>query len=102
MTDFFDSKNIIYGYNMKNGSIFHVLQKFQNLYFYQADRESWIYLPDSSVQVYEIVGCEEVKAAGEAYELGNGNEEEKELILSTCSSRSAWRVIVKGKLKHHS
>ena len=99
--DFSDSKNIIYGHNMRNGSMFHVLRKFQDLDFYQANREIWLYLPDGSVQVYEIVGCEEVKAAGEAYELGNGNEEEKELILSTCSSRSAWRVVVKGKLKHH-
>lgn len=102
MADFSDNKNIIYGHNMRNGSMFHVLRKFQNLDFYQANREIWLYLPDGSVQVYEIVGCEEVKAVGEAYELGNGNEEEKELILSTCSSRSAWRVIVKGKLKHHS
>ena len=102
MADFSDSKNIIYGHNMRNGSMFHVLRKFQDLDFYQSNREIWLYLPDGSVEVYEIVGCEEVKAAGEAYELGNGNEEEKELILSTCSSRSAWRVIVKGKLKHHS
>ena len=101
-SDFSDSKNIIYGHNMRNGSMFHVLRKFQDLDFYQANREIWLYLPDGSVQVYEIVGCEEVKAAGEAYELGNGNEEEKELILSTCSSRSAWRVIVRGELKHHS
>ena len=98
-SDFSDSKNIIYGHNMRNGSMFHVLRKFQDLDFYQANREIWLYLPDGSVQVYEIVGCEEVKAAGEAYELGNGNEEEKELILSTCSSRSAWRVIVRGNLK---
>ena len=101
-SDFSDSKNIIYGHNMRNGSMFHVLRKFQDLDLYQANREIWLYLPDGSVQVYEIVGCEEVKAAGEAYELGNGNEEEKELILSTCSSRSAWRVIVRGELKHHS
>ena len=102
MADFSDSKNIIYGHNMRNGSMFHVLRKFQNLDFYQSNREIWLYLPDGSVEVYEIVGCEEVKAAGEAYELGNRNEEEKELILSTCSSRSEWRVIVKGKLKYHS
>ena len=98
MTDFFDSKNIIYGYNMKNGSIFHVLQKFQNLYFYQADRESWIYLPDSSVQVYEIVECEEVNTEREAYELGNRNKNEKERILSTFSSQSDWRMIVRGEM----
>ena len=80
--------------------MFHVLRKFQNLDFYQANREIWLYLPDGSVQVYEIVGCEEVKATGEAYELQTGKIEDKELILSTCSSRSEWRVIVRGK--HHS
>lgn len=100
--DFSDSKNIIYGHNMRDGSMFHVLRKFQDLDFYQANREIWLYLPDGSVQVYEIVGCEEVKAAGEIYELQTGKIEDKELILSTCSSRSEWRVIVKGNLKHHS
>lgn len=100
--DFSDSKNIIYGHNMRDGSMFHVLRKFQNLDFYQANREIWLYLPDGSVQVYEIVGCEEVKAAGAVYELQTGKIEDKELILSTCSSRSEWRVIVRGKLKHHS
>ena len=66
-SDFSDGKNIIYGHNMRDGSMFHVLRKFQDLDFYQANREIWLYLPDGSVQVYEIVGCEEVKAAGEAY-----------------------------------
>ena len=97
--DFSDRKNIIYGHNIRNGSMFHVLRKFQNLDFYQANREIWLYLPDGSVQVYEIVGCEEVKAAGEAYELQTGKTEGKELVLSTCSSRSEWRVIVRGNLK---
>lgn len=99
--DFSDGKNIIYGHNMRDGSMFHVLRKFQDLDFYQANREIWLYLPDGSVQVYEIVGCEEVKAAGAVYELQTGKIEDKELILSTCSSRSEWRVIVKGNLKHH-
>lgn len=97
-SDFSDGKNIIYGHNMRNGSMFHVLRNFQDLDFYQANREIWLYLPDGSVQVYEIVGCEEVKAAGEVYELQTGKKEDKELILSTCSSRSDWRVIVRGRL----
>ena len=63
--------------------MFHVLRKFQDLDFYQANREIWLYMPDGSVQVYEIVGCEEVKAAGEAYELGNGNEDRKSTRLNS-------------------
>lgn len=96
--DFSDGKNIIYDHNMRDGSMFHVLRKFQDLDFYQANREIWLYPSDGSVQVYEIVGCEEVRAAGEVYELQTGKIEDKELILSTCSSRSEWRVIVRGKL----
>ena len=98
-SDFSDGKNIIYGHNMRDGSMFHVLRKFQDLDFYQANREIWLYLPDGSVQVYEIVGCEEVKAAGEEYELQTGKTEGKELVLSTCSARSEGRVIVRGNLK---
>ena len=32
--DFSDSKNIIYGHNMRDGSMFHVLRDFQDLDFY--------------------------------------------------------------------
>ena len=97
-SDFTDSKNIIYGHNMKDGSMFHVLRNFQKIDFYQKNREILLYLPDGSVQSYKIVACEEVRAAGEVYELGGENKEEKELILSTCSSRSELRVIVKGNI----
>ena len=50
--DFSDSKNIIYGHNMRDGSMFHVLRNFQDLDFYQANREIWLYLPDGSVQCF--------------------------------------------------
>lgn len=43
------------------------------------------------MQVYEIVGVEEVRAAGEVYELQIGKIEDKEMILSTCSPRSELR-----------
>lgn len=94
--DFTDRKNIIYGHNMKDGSMFHVLRNFQDMDFYNKHREILLYLPDGSAQVYEIVEYEEVKATGEVYEMGNENIEEKEIILSTCSSRSDRRLIVRG------
>lgn len=95
--DFSDSRSIIYGHNMKDGSMFHVLRKFQGREFYQENREIRLYLPDGSVRVYEIVGCEEVEAAGDTYELGTGKKDGKELILSTCSARADRRVVVRGK-----
>ena len=81
---------------MRNGSMFHVLRKFQDPDFYQANREIWLYLLDGSAEVYGIVGCEAVKIAGETYELQIGKIGGKDLILSTCSLRSEWRGIVRG------
>ncbi|MBM6801848.1 class B sortase [Mediterraneibacter glycyrrhizinilyticus] len=95
--DFSDSRSIIYGHNMKDGSMFHVLRKFQDWEFYKENREIWLYLPDGSVRVYEIVECEEVEAAGDTYELGTGKKDAKELILSTCSAKADRRVVVRGK-----
>lgn len=92
--DFTDSKSIIYGHNMKDKTMFHVLRNFQDMDFYNKHREIWIYLPDGSTQVYEIVKYEEVKATGEVYEMVNGSIEEKEIILSTCTSRLDYRAIV--------
>lgn len=100
--DFTDSKNIIYGHNMKDGSMFHMLRKFQDIDFYREHGEIWLYLPNGSTQVYEIVGYEEVRATGEVYKIGSKNIEEKQIILSTCSSGSDRRVILRGNLKYNS
>ena len=65
MADFSDSKNIIYGHNMRNGSMFHVLREVPESGFLSGKPGDLAFtMPDGSVQVYEIVGCEEVKAAG--------------------------------------
>ena len=85
--DFTEQRVIIYGHNMKDGSMFHVLRKFQDIDFYREHGEIWLYLPNGSTQVYEIVEYEEVRATGEVYKMGNKNIEENEIILSTCSSR---------------
>lgn len=98
--DFTEQRVIIYGHNMKDGSMFHVLRKFQDIDFYREHEEIWLYLPNGSTQVYEIVEYEEVRTTGEVYKMGNKNIEENEIILSTCSSRSDRRLIVKGILKN--
>ena len=47
--DFSDSKNIIYGHNMKDGSMFHVLRNYQDIDFFQEHTEKCsgilIYIP---------------------------------------------------------
>lgn len=97
--DFSNQKNIIYGHNMKDGSMFYCLRQYQSLSFLQEHQEIEVYLPDGRREVYRISSCEEVEATGEAYQLGIEEAGNKELLLSTCSTRSEWRVIVSGNLE---
>lgn len=100
--DFSDSKNIIYGHNMKDGSMFHVLRNYQDIDFFQEHTNMEVYLPDGRGLNYQITACEQVPADSEIYQIEKGNAEEKEeneIILSTCSARTSIRIIVKASLK---
>ena len=44
--DFTDNNTVIYGHNMKNGSMFAQLHKFEDPDFFRNNREIWIYLPE--------------------------------------------------------
>lgn len=44
--DFTDNNTVIYGHNMKNGSMFAQLHKYEDSDFFDANREVLIYLPD--------------------------------------------------------
>ncbi len=44
--DFTDNNTVIYGHNMKNGSMFAQLHKFEDPDFFDANREVLIYLPE--------------------------------------------------------
>ena len=88
--DFSDSKSIIYGHNMKDGSMFHILRNYRNIEFFQKYQEMEVYLPDGRVLNYEIAACEEVEADSDVYQITQESRESKkgnEIILSTCSSR---------------
>ena len=114
--DFSDSKNIIYGhnmkdgsmfgglkaYNMKDGSMFHVLRNYQDIDFFQEHTDMEVYLPDGRSLNYQITACEQVPADSEIYQIERGYAEdskENEIILSTCSARTSIRIIVKASLK---
>lgn len=100
--DFSDSKNIIYGHNMKDGSMFHVLRNYQDIDFFQEHTNMEVYLPDGRSFNYQITACEQVAADSEIYQIERGYAEdskENEIILSTCSARTSIRIIVKASLK---
>mgnify|MGYP000447278388 FL=1 len=100
--DFSNRKSILYGHNMKDGSMFHVLRNYQDIDFFQEHTDMEVYLPDGRSLNYQITACEQVPADSEIYQIERGYAEdskENEIILSTCSARTSIRIIVKASLK---
>ena len=56
--DFTDPNTIIYGHNMKNGSMFHNLRYFSEADFFEEHEELYIYLPDK-ILTYRIINSYE-------------------------------------------
>ena len=56
--DFQDSHTVIYGHNMKNGSMFHDVRYFAEKEYFDAHKELYVYLPDQILK-YEIISCYE-------------------------------------------
>lgn len=48
--DFTDPNTVIYGHNMKNGSMFRTLHNYEDRSFFDENREVWIYLPDAVLE----------------------------------------------------
>lgn len=119
-SDFQDCNTIIYGHNMKNGSMFGLLRK----YFQSQDdlpgRYVWICTPDKNYR-YEIFSSHVVDSAGEVYTLFSGpdelfeqylanmkaqslvdfgvevTKEDKIITMSTCTGNDATRFVVQAK-----
>lgn len=119
--DLLDSNTIIHGHNMKNGSRFHNLRYFVKKDYYQSHPFIYIYLPDGSVNVYELYASDKVSAYSSLYDTNvdylsyvksaqknanqktNVSDEPSPLImLSTCyDSGSEDRYVVFARLKEN-
>ena len=64
--DFMDQNTIIYGHNMKNGSMFGTLDTYQDAAFWEENPCFSIYVP-GMVYEYRIFSCYAGKAGGTAY-----------------------------------
>ncbi|MCD7736238.1 MAG: class B sortase [Lachnospiraceae bacterium] len=120
-SDFTDQNTIIYGHNMKNGSMFGSLKKFREEDVYEKSKYFWIFTEDIIYQ-YRIISARVVEKVGQTYqidfteeefeefldtamensEVDNSNvsvtTEDKIVTLSTCTGDSSTRFVVQGKL----
>lgn len=56
--DFTDPNTILYGHNMKNGSMFHNVRYFSDPEYFAEHSELFVYLPDRILK-YQVISCYE-------------------------------------------
>ena len=118
--DFTDPNTIVYGHNMKNGSMFGKLKDLLDQAAYDAHPWFWILTPEGNYR-YHIFSVFKTKANSDTYTLYERNgpefleweeqmqeqsvvqnevplsESDKTVVLSTCTSDSEYRCVVIGK-----
>lgn len=127
--DFNDFNTLIYGHNMKNGTMFGTLKKYRNKEFFETNREIEIYMPGRILK-YKIFAAYvfddrhimlsfdfEDKAECETYldivysqrSLYNNfadditvDAKDKIITLSTCTNNDSERYLVQGVLVYDS
>lgn len=120
--DFSDCNTLVYGHNMKNGSMFGQLKKFsKDPETYKKSKYFWIFTPEKDYR-YEIISAYVTAVNSDTYTLfkGPGKEfqdyldkmptlseiqttpgtltiQDKIVTLSTCTGNESTRYVVQGK-----
>lgn len=87
--DFSDANTVVYGHRMNDGSMFASLHKFEDEAFFRENRYVYLYLPDGTVNVYDIFDASVVGDMDEAYTLGFENDDAFLDYLTKMKNRSA-------------
>lgn len=121
--DFTDCNTLVYGHNMKNGSMFGRLKKFsEDQTTYEKSKYFWIFTPEKDYR-YEIISAYTTGVNSDTYTLfkGPGDEfqeyldtikgyseietddteltiKDRIVTLSTCTGNDATRYVVQGRL----
>ena len=120
--DFNDCNTLVYGHNMKNGSMFGNLKQFmKGGYAYENSKYFWILTPDKNYR-YEVISAYTTPVNSDTYTIfkGPGQEfldymdmivknseidttpgeltvQDKIVTLSTCTTTQTNRFVVQGK-----
>lgn len=86
---FADLHTIIYGHNMKNGSMFAALKNYASPSYLVAHPTIYIDLEDGT-HAYQIFSCYETPAESDSYTIGFVQDEQYETFLQTLKERSAY------------
>lgn len=88
-TDFTDLHTIIYGHNMKNGSMFAGLKEYRSASYMVTHPIIYIDLTDGT-HAYQVFSVYEADADSDSYTIGFAPDEQYETFLNTIKSRSEY------------
>lgn len=93
--DFSDDNTVLYGHNMKNGSMFAVINKYREETFYKEHKEVWLLTPYWE-RKYQIISAHKAADGSETYatEFGERYAEhvEKEASMSIYDTGNGYNV----------
>lgn len=91
----FSGKTVLYGHNMRNGSMFGELHRYEEEDFLNKHREVYIMLPDGRHEQYMVTNVQTVRISSDIYRVEE-NRDNNTLILSTCTADSSneYRYVV--------
>lgn len=87
--DFTDSNTIVYGHNMKNGSMFGTLDKYQEKSLFEQYPCFYIYLPDGILE-YRVVSCYAGRTGSVGYTYRFPEQEDFQDFLEKIISYAAY------------
>lgn len=88
-SDFTDLHTIIYGHNMKNGSMFAGLKNYTSPSYLLSHPTVYVDLPDGT-HGYQIFSCYEAEADSDSYTIGFAPDEQYAVFLQTLKERSQY------------
>ncbi len=86
---FQDANTILYGHNMKNGSMFGKLKKYGEEEFYKENPSFYLYTEDGAWQ-YDIFSVRVVSAVGGSYQISFAAEADFEAYIDTAIRTSMY------------
>ena len=90
---FLDSNTIIYGHNMRDGSMFEALENWQDPSFYETHPYILIFTPDQDYVVMLFSGYT-TSATSDSYQIFSGPGEELDAYLQSAVSQSDFSTSV--------
>ena len=87
--DFSDKNTIVYGHNMKNGSMFGTLDRYQDQSLYQEYPCFYIYMPGSMLE-YQIISCYAGRNGSAGYTYSFPEPEDFQKFVDTVLAYSGY------------